>query len=84
MQNKHVNAIIVGAGTGGGVVAKELSTSGMSVVLFERGGWVTLDDHDHDELISHRTTAFGLIKASGSPVKIKIRANQIEPGGFCQ
>ena len=59
MKNKHVNAIIVGAGAGGGVVAKELSTIGMSLVLFERGGWVTLDDHDHDELISQRVTALG-------------------------
>ncbi len=59
MKNKHVNAIIVGAGAGGGVVAKELSTAGMSVVLFERGRWVTLDDHDHDELISQRITVLG-------------------------
>jgi choline dehydrogenase-like flavoprotein len=36
MKNRHVNAIIIGAGAGGGVVAKELSTAGMSVVLFER------------------------------------------------
>ena len=41
------------------MVAKELSTAGMSVVLFERGGWVTLDNHDHDELISQRTTVLG-------------------------
>ena len=60
MKNKHVNAIIVGAGAGGGVVAKELSTAGMSVILFERGGWVTLDDHNHDELISQRTNPLGL------------------------
>ncbi len=59
MRNKHINAIVVGSGAGGGVVAKELSTAGMSVVLFERGGWVTLDDHDHDELISQRTTVLG-------------------------
>ncbi len=59
MKNKHINAIIVGAGAGGGVVAKELSTAGMSVVLFERGRWVTLDDHDHDELISQRITVLG-------------------------
>jgi len=41
MPNKKVNALIVGAGAGGGVVAKELSTAGMSVVLFEQGGWVS-------------------------------------------
>lgn len=59
MKNKHVNAIIVGAGAGGGAVAKELSLAGISVVLFERGSWVSLDDHDHDELFSQRTTVLG-------------------------
>ncbi len=59
MAFKHVNAIVVGAGAGGGVVAKELSTAGLSVVLFERGGWVGFDQHGHDELISQRTTALG-------------------------
>ena len=59
MKNKHVNAIVVGAGAGGGVVAKELAEAGLSVVLFERGGWATYDDHDDDELISQRTTVLG-------------------------
>lgn len=54
MANKHVNAIIVGAGAGGGVVAKELSVAGLSVVLFERGDWATFDDIDTDELNSQR------------------------------
>jgi choline dehydrogenase-like flavoprotein len=59
MENKHVNAIVVGSGAGGGTAAKELSVSGLSVVLFERGGWAHYDDHDHDELISQRTTVLG-------------------------
>ena len=59
MSNKHVNAIVVGAGAGGGVVAKELSAAGLSVVLFERGGWGSFDAHDHDELLSQRTTVLG-------------------------
>ena len=59
MKNKHVNAIVVGAGAGGGIVAKELAVTGLSVVLFERGGWATYDDHDDDELISQRTTVLG-------------------------
>jgi flavin-dependent dehydrogenase len=36
MSLKHVNAVVVGAGTGGGIVAKELSEAGLSVVLLER------------------------------------------------
>jgi choline dehydrogenase-like flavoprotein len=59
MGNKHVNAIVVGAGAGGGIAAKELSVAGMSVVLFERGGWATYDDADTDELFSQRTTVLG-------------------------
>ena len=59
MKNKHVNAIVVGAGAGGGIVAKELAVGGLNVVLFERGKWATYDDHDDDELISQRTTVLG-------------------------
>jgi choline dehydrogenase-like flavoprotein len=59
MRNQHINAIIIGAGAGGGPVAKELATNGLSVVLFERGTWAKYDDHDDDELISQRTTVLG-------------------------
>jgi choline dehydrogenase-like flavoprotein len=59
MSNAHVNAVVVGAGAGGGVVAKELSEAGLSVVLFERGDWASFDAHDTDELISQRTTVLG-------------------------
>ena len=34
---KRVNAVVIGAGAAGGIVAKELSTAGLSVVLLERG-----------------------------------------------
>jgi len=59
MANKHVNAVVVGAGAGGGVVAKELAVNGLSVVLFERGGWPVYDRHINDELISQRTQVLG-------------------------
>jgi len=59
MASRHVNAVVVGAGAGGGIVAKELATAGLSVVLFERGRWQSFDDHDHDELISQRVTVLG-------------------------
>jgi choline dehydrogenase-like flavoprotein len=52
--NKHVNAIVVGAGAGGGAVAKELATAGISVILFERGEWIRYDDLAFDELGSQR------------------------------
>jgi choline dehydrogenase-like flavoprotein len=59
MANQRVNAIVVGAGAGGGVVAKELAEHGLSVVLFERGGWPDYDKHINDELISQRTQVLG-------------------------
>ena len=55
----RVNAVVVGAGAGGGVVAKQLSEAGMTVILFERGGWPNFEEHDHDELISQRITVLG-------------------------
>ncbi|MFB3904802.1 MAG: GMC family oxidoreductase [Acidobacteriota bacterium] len=59
MALKHVNAVVIGAGAGGGIVAKELAEAGLTVVLLERGGWARFEDHDHDELISQRTTVLG-------------------------
>lgn len=59
MTNKHVNAIIIGAGAGGGIVAKELSTNGLTVVLFEHGEWPNYDKNPNDELISQRTEVLG-------------------------
>ncbi len=59
MAKQHVNAIVIGAGAGGGVVAKELAVHGLSVVLFERGGWPDYDAHINDELISQRTQVLG-------------------------
>src|SRR5881628_2525193 len=56
---KHVNAVIVGAGAAGGVVAKELATAGLSVVLLERGKWYTANDCRKDDLRNQRTTVLG-------------------------
>jgi choline dehydrogenase-like flavoprotein len=56
---KHVNAVVVGAGAAGGIVAKELSTAGLSVVLLERGKWYTAHDCRKDDLRNQRTTVLG-------------------------
>jgi len=59
MSLKHVNAVIVGSGAGGGVVAKELSEAGLSVVLLERGKWFTPFDDRKDDLRNQRTCVLG-------------------------
>lgn len=56
MKNQHVNVVVVGAGPGGGIAAKEMSEAGLTVVLFERGRHQGFLDHDNDELYSQRTT----------------------------
>lgn len=59
MALKHVNAVIVGSGAGGGVVAKELSTAGLSVVMLERGKWYSAAECRKDDLCNQRTAALG-------------------------
>jgi len=56
---KRVNAVIVGAGAAGGIVAKELATAGLNVVLLERGKWYTANDCRKDDLRNQRTTVLG-------------------------
>jgi choline dehydrogenase-like flavoprotein len=53
----HVNAVVVGAGAGGGIVAKELAEAGLSVLLLERGLWHSASDFRKDDLINQRTWA---------------------------
>jgi choline dehydrogenase-like flavoprotein len=56
---KRVNAVVIGAGAAGGIVAKELATAGLSVVLLERGKWYTTADCRKDDLRNQRTTFLG-------------------------
>jgi choline dehydrogenase-like flavoprotein len=59
MALKHVNVVVVGAGAGGGIVAKELATAGLTVVLLERGRWQTAFECRKDDLRNQRTTVLG-------------------------
>ncbi len=59
MALKHVNAVVVGAGAGGGVVAKELACAGLSVALLERGKWYTSFDCRKDDLRNQRISYLG-------------------------
>ena len=52
MPRDKVDAIVVGSGAGGGIVAKELAGAGLSVVVFERGKKYTQAHFNHSELES--------------------------------
>ena len=43
-----VDFVIVGSGAAGGIIAKELSTAGFSVVVLEQGPRLTEKQFDHD------------------------------------
>ena len=44
-----VDFVIVGSGSAGGILAKELSTDGFSVVVLEQGPFREAKDFTHDE-----------------------------------
>jgi choline dehydrogenase-like flavoprotein len=45
-----VDFVIVGSGSAGGIIAKELSTAGFDVVVFEQGPYRRPNDFTHDEI----------------------------------
>ena len=48
--NETVDFVVVGSGAAGGVVARELSQAGFSVLVFEQGPRLGPADFEHDEL----------------------------------
>ena len=80
MTAPRVNVAIVGAGAGGGIVAKQLSEAGLTVALLERGGWASFEQHDHDELTSQRTTVLG--NAFGPDDERHLRLIPDDAGGW--
>jgi choline dehydrogenase-like flavoprotein len=48
--NETPDFIVVGSGAAGGVIARELSQAGFSVLVFEQGPRLSATDFEHDEL----------------------------------
>ena len=48
-RRKPVDFAIIGSGSAGGILAKELSTAGFDVVVFEQGPYRRAEDFTHDE-----------------------------------
>jgi choline dehydrogenase-like flavoprotein len=82
-----VNAVIVGAGAAGPIVAKELAVAGLSVVLLERGKFYSAYDCRKDDLRNQRTTVLGNAfgpEDEGNPrvlVDAEGRERIVEPSG---
>lgn len=54
-ERQEVDFVIVGCGTAGGILAKQLSTRGFSVVVLEQGPYLRAADFGHDELSTFMT-----------------------------
>ena len=48
--SEEVDFLVIGAGSAGGIMAKELSSAGFSVVVLEQGPYLRESDFDHDEI----------------------------------
>jgi choline dehydrogenase-like flavoprotein len=48
--DEKVDFVVVGSGASGGVIARELSQAGFSVLVFEQGPRLSAADFEHDEL----------------------------------
>jgi choline dehydrogenase-like flavoprotein len=55
--SEEVDFLIIGAGAAGGVMAKELSAAGFSVVVLEQGPYLREKDFQHDEIKYTRLSA---------------------------
>ena len=56
--NKKFDVCIIGSGAGAGPVAYELSKAGHSVVVLEKGPWLTTADFNKDEIVSSRRDVY--------------------------
>ncbi len=57
--DRHYDAVVVGAGAGGGVVACMLAEGGRRVLLLERGEALTAEQVSTDHLRNHRLALYG-------------------------
>lgn len=53
------DAIVIGAGAGGGIVACVLAEAGQKVLLIERGRWLPYEAVSRDHLRNHRLALYG-------------------------
>jgi len=86
MKQDRVDAVVVGSGASGGIVAKELADAGFRVVLLERGPW--LESFGHLETRDAWVTGIGRVPFGPERSDVRtVRANDrakarvVEPRG---
>ena len=85
MNSAHYDAVVVGSGFGGSLVARGLVSAGFKTALLERGQWARRDDVDWDQseiLLKqrYRGTSPLLIKQYGSHDFQRVYANEVVGG----
>ena len=75
MSHSPVNAVVIGSGAGGGIVAKQLARAGLSVVLLERGRWHSPSEERKDDLHNQRTIALGPAYGPDVPKSPRVLVN---------
>ena len=48
MSNEFYDAVIIGSGTGGGTMARELAASAAQILILERGDFIPQEDANWD------------------------------------
>jgi choline dehydrogenase-like flavoprotein len=75
------DAVVIGAGAGGGIVAKELARAGWSVVLLERGPRLESAGFGHVETRDRWLTASGRVPFGPATSEVRtVRADAREAG----
>ena len=77
MTNNVFDAVVVGSGAGGGIVAKELTAAGWSVVLLERGPWLQSESFGHVETRDGWITGVHRVPFGPGPSEVRtVRARE--------
>jgi choline dehydrogenase-like flavoprotein len=80
----EVDFVIVGSGAAGGVMARELSRNGYSVVVLEQGPWLNERDFNHDDFwgLSHPDKALTNSRKDQPGTRRKTDKDEAKPGGW--
>ena len=80
-QQEEVDFVVIGSGAAGGIMAKQLSTAGFSVVVLEQGGWGKYgheQDYTKDELLNRNPSSADRLMSDPSRQRNTFRRNDRE------